>query len=678
MRNLVVFALTCVSLVCAQYAVSDKGFLIKQKNVYELFWHVDQPTVYHPELYQKARSYSIEDNVDSYTNKAAVNEFVSRWKYGMLPRGEVFSVLYPAHYEEAMALFRVFYYAKDFDTFYNTAVWARFNVNEGMYVYVLSIAVLHRPDTKYVRIPPMYEVMPNFFYNTEVIQKGHHIGMGETTAKKSAGGVDLYVVHANYSGWYLNHQEDHEHQINYYTEDIGLNYYYFLSTHEFPFWMNSAEYNFPKGVRGESYYFNHKQLLLRYYFERLSNNMGEIEHLDWHKPIVTGYYPTLTYHNGLPFPERHSGAEIPLEKYEHVKDVMDYETRISAAIDIGYVFDENHKPVDIYTPEGFDILGNIIEGNADSYNYKFYGSLDQLCRKILGFSLEPTTKYQTAPSALEIFSTSCRDPAFYRLYKKIVTYFMRYKAHLPAYTHDELAFPGVKVESVAVDKLMTFFDYFESMISNAVGVHNYKDAQNTIIKARQYRLNHKPFTYHITVNSDKNTKATVRVFLGPKYDLHHYEHDISENYMNFMEVDKWVVELKAGINKIERSSHESIYVVPDEVASDIFYKKTLKAIEGSEAFPYKSPRYGYPDRLMLPKGKKEGMPFKLFVFVSQFDDTHSQKIDSVIWGNVVLDGKSMGYPLDRPVHAYNFSVPNMYFKDVVIYHKDVEELNLTV
>lgn len=51
------------------HQTASKEYLVKQKNIYELFWHIDQPTVYHPELYQKARSYSIEDNISSYEDQ---------------------------------------------------------------------------------------------------------------------------------------------------------------------------------------------------------------------------------------------------------------------------------------------------------------------------------------------------------------------------------------------------------------------------------------------------------------------------------------------------------------------------------------------------------------------------------------------------------------------------------
>lgn len=133
-----------------------------------------------------------------------------------------------------------------------------------------------------------------------------------------------------------------------------------------------------------------------------------------------------------------------------------------------------------------------------------------------------------------------------------------------------------------------------------------------------------------------------------------------------------------GTNKIERSSHESIYVVPDEVPSDVLYKKVVKALEGGEVFTYPGQLYGFPDRLILPRGKKEGMPFKLFVAVSHFDETAAIHLDSPVWGPSVVDSRSLGYPLDRPV-SFNFTdVPNFHTKDVLITLKQVEELNLTV
>lgn len=103
----------------------------------------------------------------------------------------------------------------------------------------------------------------------------------------------------------------------------------------------------------------------------------------------------------------------------------EYETRIGQAVDSGIVFTKEGKPAKIYTPEGLNILGNMIEGNADSCNEQYYGNIDMLGRNILGFNLMPLTPDKLHPSALEHFVTSMRDPAFWRLYKKFFHFYYK-------------------------------------------------------------------------------------------------------------------------------------------------------------------------------------------------------------------------------------------------------------
>lgn len=89
----------------------------------------------------------------------------------MLPRGQIFSVFQQEQLKQAIALYKLFYYAKDFETFYKTAVWARQYINEGIYVYAISVAIVHREDTQGIVLPAIYEIYPNYFFNSEVIQK---------------------------------------------------------------------------------------------------------------------------------------------------------------------------------------------------------------------------------------------------------------------------------------------------------------------------------------------------------------------------------------------------------------------------------------------------------------------------------------------------------------------------
>lgn len=91
-------------------------------------------------------------------------------------------------------------------------------------------------------------------------------------------------------------------------------------------------------------------------------------------------------------------------------------------IDSGYVLDSNGKFINIYTPEGLNILGNLIEGNSDTCNLHYYGMYEMLARNIFGTNFDYTEKDKIVPSAMQFYSTSMRDPAFYALFNKISNY----------------------------------------------------------------------------------------------------------------------------------------------------------------------------------------------------------------------------------------------------------------
>ncbi|XP_053976478.1 arylphorin subunit alpha-like [Hylaeus volcanicus] len=674
MLRLWLLGLLAISFAQAAYyetRTADTDYLLKQKKVYNLLYHVSQPMVVNRDLYDEGQAWSIESNLNSYGNEAA-KKFLSFYEKGMLPRGALFSVYYPKLLKELMALFDLFYYANDFDVFYKTALWARIYMNEGQYIYALYNAIIRRPDTKYIQLPPVYELYPNAFYNSEVLEKAHYPQIYGKMGPKSAN-YTTYFINANYSGWYLNREYNMENKLNYFVEDVGLNEYYFFFRQNFPFWQKSKEFGFPN-YRGEEYLYGHKQLLNRYNLERLSNDLPKLEDFDWNKPFYPGYYPTMMFASGLPFTQRPYWSSFPYYKYKYIKDISDMESRLSAAIDSGFVLKSDGKWANIYTPEGLNILGNLIEGNADSYNRDFYGSIDYFGRKILGFNLEPANSYQLVPSSLEMFSTSLRDPAFYRLYKRVLDYYYRYSMLQKPYTKDEIVYPNLKIQSFAVDKLITYFDQYDASISNGLMVQDDTEAETLLVKVRQYRLNHKPFNFHIAVTADKPMKAAFRIFLGPAFNSNRKYADFEENFKYFYEMDNWFVDLNAGPNKITRNSKDCFFLSSDPEPSELYYQKIQRSLNYSEPFTYYERISGFPERLLLPKGKKEGMPFQLFLYISPV--SQERQYFSRIWGNYMFDNNPYGFPLDKPIYDFAYDGPNMMFKNIFIYHKDDYDMNI--
>jgi hypothetical protein len=679
--RLVLLSVLAVGWVSAQAYVppykkevtADKEFLLKQKRVYQILYHLTQPEI-KPDLYKEGQEYKIE--VENYISKDAAKEFLHRLEHGFLPHDTIFSIFYKRHIEEATTVFRLFYYAKDFETFYKSALFCRNRLNHGLFGYAFYLAVMHRPDTEYIRLPPPYELVPHLFYNAELLEKAHHVKEFGKLEPKHSAGYDTYIINYNYSNYYLTDEYDYEQRLNYFTEDIGLNTYYFYYRNQFPFFLSSQELGWPKNYRGVEYIYGHHMLLNRYYLERLSNELGKIEDYDYDRPFYAGYWPSMTYPNGMHFPSRPWNSYFPKSKYHKIHESEEYETRISQAVDSGYVFSSEGKPIKFYSPEGLDILGSLLEGNVDSLNEQYYGSIDMLGRNILSFNLKPLTSEKIHPSALEHFVTSLRDPGFWRLCKKLMHFYYKYNMNQKPYKPEEIQFPELKIESVDIDKLTTYFDYFDATISNGLAVSSEQEAETYLIQARQYRLNHKPFNVRININAEKATKAVIHIFIGPKYNVHMKEYDYDERLHHFLELDSFLYDLSPGANAIVRNCHDFFFVDHDMEPSEVYYKKLLKAIETGEEFKYQKRIFAFPERLLLPKGRPEGMPFQFFVFVAPAQG-EPFLFTSRGLGESLLDSRPFGYPLDRPIRELDFHGPNFFFKDVLIYHKQEFDPNVT-
>lgn len=672
---------------------ADKDFLIKQKAILEVFQHVHQKEI-HTELWTDSKKYNIEEHYDSYTNIEAVKEFMVLYHHGLLGFDEIFTVLNEAQREEVTALFNVFYYAKDWDTFYKSMVWARFHVNEGMFVYALTTAILHRKDFVGIELPAVYEIYPYYFFHSEVIQKAHQYKMQGFYGMKKVEDVYNVVIPANYTGWYMH--TNTEQKVSYFTEDIGLNAWYYYLQADFPYWLGGKEFGLYKDRRGELYMFHHQQLLARYYLERLSNDLGTIPEFTYEQPIKTGYFPDLYYYNGVPFPARDNNYVVYTEDhYEMIQEVEDYERRIRDAIDFGFITLPNGDKIDLTKPESVEYLGNLIQTNPDSVNTRFYGYLEMYSRILLGASIEHFEDHKVVPSVLEQFETSLRDPMFYQLYKRIIGLYWQFKEQLPHYTVEELSFPGIKIEGCEMDKLVTYFDRFDADITNAVDVEVYDEkssqselkkfgkiahyqGEDFIIKARTTRLNSVPFTYKLSVSSDKAVKGVVRAYLGPKYDSYGNVYHVNENKENFVLLDVFAFEFKSGKNVISRNSEEFSFFVKDRTTFFDLYKQVMTAFNGGEKFQlHQSETHtGFPARLMLPKGKKGGMPFQFYFIVSPYHAPTTTPHETVMEGGYgYIDSLPFGFPFDREINENVWFTDNMFYYDVNIFNKKETEIN---
>jgi hypothetical protein len=754
--KLALILLACVGLAASssfyktqEVRVADKNFLERQKFLFEIVYRIEDPLFF--EEWIKFGDKFIVDKSFYTQYDIYMEKFYEAYKMGaLLPKGEFFGALVKTHMKQAWGLFNFFYYAKDFETFQRNVCWARMHVNEGMFVYALTLAVIHRDDFQGLILPSINEIFPQFFFNSRFVYEAEKFDydMWSKYIMYEKEYNDIYYYGRNFQydkyahdgyfymkdfktyQWYklmglenrfysennyllreniyefnqdsrwlslfndtqffympVDYTRDidyfnRESELSYFTEDVGFNSYWYYLNLDYSFFLDGKTFGLNKDRRGEYWIYNVQQLLARYYMERLSHGFGEIPEFSYFGQIEYGYDPQLTYYNGVGYSYRKNYYEIQsYQNFDMHNNIYNTFQRIYDVIELGYYTTVDGTIVDLRTPESIEFIGNMLQGNIDTYDRFFLSYWYVLSH--MYFADVDYNDVEVYPNVMLNFETMMRDPMFYVFYKKIADVFYRFKYNLQPYTHEELFFPGVEIKDVHVDELVTYFDLVDFDVTNLLNdkmvFHDGQFVWDKTLLARQMRLNHKPFNFEFFVESDKAQRVVIRTFLGPKYDETGRLLSLSENRENFMELDEFVYDVTAGKNTIKRSSNDFYWTVKDRTTYTELYKYVMLAYEGKYDFPLdiSEPHCGFPDRLILPRGWSKGMPMQFFFMVtpytsnyeqfSTYDYTYSCGIGS---GVRHIDNLPFGYPFDRVIDEYDFFVPNMYFRDAKIYHYD--------
>ncbi|KAL4709003.1 hypothetical protein ACJJTC_005864 [Scirpophaga incertulas] len=666
-----------------------------QKKFLTLFFHPHEP-LHLPEHQEIANSWNLKSHIDQYQNTTAVLKTVelinNEW---VLPQGVPFSVVHPNHRYQVVTLFNLLYSAKTLETLYKTAVYLRGHINEYLFVYVTTSVLYHRQDTQGFPVPPLYEIFPSFFNNGEIMTTAQRISTHGMTSVEYYPSTYVWdnnvVIRMNETIWPYLSQET---PISYFTHDYGLNNFYYNMHILYPAWLGGETVSLVKDHRGEWYWFIHKQLLARYYMERLSNGLDEIPVLGL-DVVEQGYTSGLVHQCGIPYPVRpnYYYVEQP-HLVDEIREIVEYEHRVRDAIDMGYVVTPTGEHVDIHHPDAIDIIGRVIQANVDSPNIRYYKDFVSIWKMLLGNSMHSVhQEYYShgvpyvVPSVLEQPQTALRDPAFYMIWKRVLNLFNYWQQQMPFYTQEELGLPGVVINSVDVDKMVTYFENTYMNVTNHLHLNEYESAHVTNTKSvvvQIPRLNHKVFSVRVSVKSDAPKQVVVRMFLAPKYDSAGVEIPLHVNSVNFFQFDQFITTLKSGDNMISHSSNENQYLINDLTSSYHVYEQITHSLSSHEQYVYMAEHIDkFPRRLVLPKGRVGGMPYVVMVHISEY---HAP---NVVYGTGYnpsvslgvgsgarrMTSQPLGFPVDRPLYDWQIvSLKNIAIQDVMIYHKHTPEI----
>ncbi|XP_033209434.1 hexamerin-like [Belonocnema kinseyi] len=615
---------------------ADQTLLRKHLQIIQLLENI-AGEIPNTQLLSIGQTYDIESHIRDYDNPSLVKLAAAAVKTGNVqPKRTAFSLTVSGLRQEVIILTRILLGAKDWDTFLNTAAWARVHLNEYQFVVALISAVLQRTDTQGIILPPLYEIIPQSFFDARVIQQVRD--MKQTGIRNLNGNKDI-IIPINFT----SHSAAGEHKIAYFTEDIGLNSWYT--------WMEEAgsmifeldtlkrpglgSPGYVSGTErtighGAQWIYLQQQFLARYNLERLGNGLGPIPELNL-KLVDIPLRTHMSYLNGLEMPGRPEGpTDVTGMRQELTKLVNKLEKRIIDAIEAGYIITPKASLLSLFQPQGLNMLGNLIEGSGKSINPRYYGSLLRAFKVLLGGTPEYSNIWEYTPSALELSSVAARDPALYVLLKRINKLFLKYQESLPAYQYNDIVLPGVRIQKVDCTQLITYFQDYTVNLDNAGTAsvnekmqyqqQQHQQQQGKInIKGLLKRLAHKPYDIEIIVQSQKSIpNAVVRVYLGPKLDHKGLPIDLNTKRMDFVELDQWVVDLVAGQNVITRNSRFQSIQSMDHPSVDQILTKVERAIQTQNSLLVTQPQelFSFPARLSLPKGTYSGFPLQLLVVIS--------------------------------------------------------------
>lgn len=570
------------------------------------------------------------------------------FKYlGLLPGNQPFSLFDEKYHKEAKHVLKLLLKAKDFEHFLETAEVLLERVNEDLLYYCLSVAVLRRNDTQGLRVPPVQTVYPDKFFKIDIIKKMKK--MADVAHKISPNMGQMFDA-SKTSINYINKND-----LNYFLEDIGMNSgHYQWHVLNPAIWWKPEDYD----RKGERFYWMHKQMVNRYDAERVSNGMGPVKpFINWEEEILDGFAPELRI-DKQEYRYAYRPRRLVLKDLDYLTKsrMMMWEQSLTKAILGGMALTNNDTLVDLNNEHGIDVLGELVESSATSVNRNLYGNLHSAIHVMTAKITDPNGIHDATYGAMYDVATSARDPLFYAWHKYINRIFELHKDQLPPYTKEELEFKGVKVTNFTIngsEKNVIRTGWEVDLFPVSKG---FTFTKKSIMGIKVKHLQHEDFTYTIEYeNSGPVKQGIVRIYAVPYIEVYR-KMSFNQLRKTIIELDLFVTTIQSGKNTIQWSSKASNIVQ----SKDSIFRTTIN-IKGR---PWPHCYCSWPDYLLLPKGKKEGMPMAMVVTINDWEEEKVNQERGCRCSKAAsycdIDRKmpfkrALGFPFDRRAVATSFT-----------------------
>lgn len=246
---------------------------------------------------------------------------------------------------------------------------------------------------------------------------------------------------------------------------------------------------------------------------------------------------------------------------------------------------------------------------------------------------------------------------------------------LGVYNRGILDLQDVVINDLRVDKLRTFIEDGDIDVTSLVD-----QPQQSQVVVRQRRLNNKPFTIDMDISAKSPRDVIIRLFLGPRQDANGRELPLEQRRSDFVLLDAINTQLQTGRNRIQYRSTNIAWTTRDATPYSEIYRRVMTALRGEQDQLIISDLVGengsFPQRLLLPRGRPEGLPMQLLAIVSPVErlqlelPVRMKRLDGVMGISMasIVDNRPLGFPLDRRIENEQLllDLPNVQLQDVLI------------
>jgi tyrosinase len=444
--------------------------------------------------------------------------------------------------------------------------------------------------------------------------------------------------------------------------------------------------------QGELFYYMHQQMLARYDTERLALGLPstQTQPLDHTQPIAEGYVAELPGFSNRAPNMRVADLTLSDGRIYRVQDHTDRRTRLANAASTGTLM----RGGAAQAIGDISLLASTIEstiGSIDGARWGdalgFYGSYHNYGHVLIAALRDPNGPSSTRPGVMTSTDTAMRDPVFYRWHRHIDDMVTDWQnRHLPPHSladapagvvlrkglagwpvgdspdvlvcrqgsipgsaqsgFDGRLFARDTFGAPTWDRPRSAFPVLASELPTRMGSQSITLPSGALV-AKPF-VDHDDFSYIIRAEntSAQDRPVTVRVFLAAAA--------VVNDRRMWIEMDKFGMTLPA---------NQRVAIYRPARASSVVRKPAWRPTEPRPVLPPGTPQSarnycdcGWPYHLLLPRGTRTGMPFRLMVMLTDW------AIDRVgadsACGSLSFcgsrdtdypDSRPMGYPFDRPL-----------------------------